>query len=608
VAALLLSWPLVLHLDTALIGFPSIDSQDTLTLRGLFASMLLAPENWPLSADAWYPIGYPILLLTPNLLDHLTAAPLVWLLPFPLADNIWWLSVLMLNGWAAHRLGRRAGGSEGAGWLCGLAFMASEPLLREANLHHAPQAMVFWAPLYLEAILDLREGRGEVRRAAIRAGIFLALSGLSYWYLAFFLGLASIPLLWGIPLRALAWTGGTAGLISAPFLLYQLIGWDSRPLTSHEVTLAPATGTADSFSAISESSWFVTQHGSEPLWLWSGAPMDMSNQVSIVLLIAALIGARSSPHRGRLLGMAGIGAIMVLGPYLRWGGELVTVGESAIMLPFGWLAELHPFIERLTWPERWGVIIPLALLPLAARCPRPWLLLPLLLLEAPLRSDNFPLQHSRLDSQLCWRQLAHAPGAILELPAWNLRRYQRASQTGLHQRLHGRPIVNPLLLPPGAETPEEWIEFTTEQPALLALRDFEAGQFPTLSASSTKALQEVGISAIVVDAEPGGVLATKGALNRFRTLRVESLEDGVVQLPSRSLSDQLGAPIDLGCALVWWLETEIEPPEAIEDGNAWREETRAWMVDHPAPDLDTLIEPTWNRLRVPQGDSRSATR
>ena len=247
-AALILSWPLALHLDSALLGFPSIDSHDTLTLRGLFASLLLSPEAWPLSTDAWFPIGYPILLLMPNLLDHLMAAPLVWLLPFPVADNLWWMVVMMLHGWAAHRLGRRAGGSEGAGWLCGLAFMISEPLLREANLHHSPQALVFWAPLYLEAILDLREGRGEVRRAAVRAGIFLALSGLSYWYLAFFLGLASIPLLWGLPRRPLAWTGGVSGVICAPFVLHQLIGWDSRPLTSHEVVLAPATGTPESFA------------------------------------------------------------------------------------------------------------------------------------------------------------------------------------------------------------------------------------------------------------------------------------------------------------------------------------------------------------------------
>jgi hypothetical protein len=602
-ASVVFTWPLVLHLDQALMGYPSIDSQDTLSLRGLVAELLLNPGDWPQSQDVYFPIGYPILLLTPNLLDHLTAAPLVWLLPFPLADNLWWLFILTLNGWAAHRLGRRVGESEGAAWLCGLAFLVSEPLLREANLSHAPQSMLFWAPLYLEAVLDLRDDRGSAKRAAIRAGIFLALAGLSYWYLAFFLVLSSLPLLWGIPLRNLSWTGGISAVLTAPFLLHQLVGWNSRPLTSRDIELAPASDVPESFSVIDEAHVFVTQHGSEPLWFLGGAPIDMSSQVSLVLLVAAGLGVRSSPHRWRLLGMAAVGATMVLGPYLRWGEDVVTIGGHPILLPFGWLMELSPVFERLTWPERWGIILPLALLPLAARAPRPWLWIPLLLIEAPIRSDNLPLQHSRLDTQLCWRELTDAPGAILELPAWKLRRYQRASQTGLHQRLHGRPLVNELALPPGATPPEEWMRFTTDQPALLALRDFEAGKFPAFETQDIRALREAGISAIVVDAEPGGVLATPGALNRFRVLDLGSTQNGVTKLPDRSLSDQLGTPIDLGCALVWWLEPDVEPPTPVEDGDAWREEAALWMRENPAPVLNTLIEPTWNRLRVDQASS-----
>ena len=142
-----------------------------------------------------------------------------------------------------------------------------------------------------------------------------------------------------------------------------------------------------------------------------------------------------------------------------------------------------------------------------------------------------------------------------------------------------------------------------DQPALLALRDFEAGKFPAFETQDIRALREAGISAIVVDAEPGGVLATPGALNRFRVLDLGSTQDGVTKLPDRSLSDQLGTPIDLGCALVWWLEPDVEPPTPVEDGDAWREEAALWMRENPAPVLNTLIEPTWNRLRVDQASS-----
>ena len=33
------------------------------TLRGLFAGLLSSPDSWPRSTEAWFPIGYPILLL-----------------------------------------------------------------------------------------------------------------------------------------------------------------------------------------------------------------------------------------------------------------------------------------------------------------------------------------------------------------------------------------------------------------------------------------------------------------------------------------------------------------------------------------------------------------
>ena len=314
-AAIAITWPLATELDQSLIGYPTIDSQDTVTLRGLVATMLTEPGTWPVSTGAYYPVGYPILLLTPNLLDHLTAAPFIWLFPFPLADNLWWWMVLVLNGWSAHRLGRRVGKTEGAGWFCGLAFMVSEPLLRETNLHHAPQAMLFWAPLYVEAILDLREQNGSPRRAATRAGVFLALSGLSYWYLAYFLVLSTLPLLWGLPRASLIRLSGVTAVLTAPFLLPQLVGWGSRPLTSHAVPLAPAKGLSESFDAIpSTTGQFVAQHGSEPMWFWSGAPMDLSNQISLILLVAAILGARHSPHRLPLVLMATIGGVMVLGP------------------------------------------------------------------------------------------------------------------------------------------------------------------------------------------------------------------------------------------------------------------------------------------------------
>ena len=578
-----LTWPLVLDPGSVLIGFPSIDAQDTVMLRGLVAELLTHPWDWPSSGQVYWPTGYPVGLLTPNVLDHLTAAPFVWLLPFPWADNLWWLTVLVLNGLCAHRLGRAVGGSEGAGWLAALALLTSEPLLRETNLHHAPQAMVMWGPLYLEALLRLQ--REPRLRTAALAGLWLALTGQSYWYYALFLGLGSVPLLpWREP-RHLATLLGVAAAVCAPVLLPQLLSWDVRPLTSGAMVPAPTTA-HPSFAAIPQDQVFSAMHGNDLLWWWRSTPIDTANRVPLSLVIAAVLGfagwrAADRPRaRWGLTFLAFLAGLMLMGPWLRQGEALWTDGSNAVRLPFQWMRDLHPFLARLTWPERWGWLVPLGLAGLAARTRWPAMFAVLIALENLALSANAPLQLTDVRHQACWARLAEAPGALVILPF--RRGGLRASEVGVQQRRHGRPLVNPVMLPPGALPPEAWHAWLEDSSMLQSLLAFEAGeeaQDPGPAALS--ALHDAGVNAIVVDAEPGRML-TRGGVNRY--------EAGVGRF--------LGAPIDLGCALVWWLDPDAPAPTGLEDGDAWRDAARAWKSAHLTPELDSLIEPTWDRLQT----------
>ena len=510
--ALGMTWPLVLSPGGAYVGFANIDALDTMTLRGLIAQ--LSPSEAPWTDGVFFPVGYPVLHLTPNVLDHLTGAVLDWVLPVPLSDNLWWLLVLTLNGWCAHRLGRRLGESEAAGWLCGVAFLLSEPVARETNLHHAPQAMVFWGPLYLEAVLALRAAP-SARRAAL-AGLWLAGAGWSYWYFAFFLGLSSLPLLLlaRIPLLHLGMLGGTALLVAAPGLAPWLLWFSDLAITAMSPP-DPAQPSA-SYAALPQAQAFITQHGSDPLFWLRRGPVDVSNRVSLSLLVAAGLGAWRSPRwaAAGLGAMALLGAAMVLGPYLRWGDEVVLLGGTQpVSLPFRWLGSLHPFLGRLTWPERWGVVISLGLAGLAARAPRPALLAAVIGIESLLVSANLPVQVTTLRFEKCWAELSHATGAILELP--QRRPGLRAARVGVHRRFHRRPVINPLLLPPGVETPEEWKEWKEAQPLLQFVRTFESGKWPDdPGAESIRAMQQAGVSALVLDTEPG-VMLTEGQLNRY---------------------------------------------------------------------------------------------
>jgi len=566
------TWPLVLSPGSAYLGFANIDALDTMTLRGLIAST--KPWLAPWTDAVFYPVGYPAMQLTPNLLDHLSGAVLDAVLPFPLSDNVWWWSVLVLNGLAGHRLGRRLGGSEASGWLCGGALLLCEPVAREANLHHAPQAMLFWVPLYLDALLALRDNPSW-RRGAL-AGLWLAGAGWSYWYYALFLSVASLPLLWGVPLVALAALAATAALVAAPGLLPWLVMFDDMSITSMSPP-DPAKPPA-SYAALPDGQQFITQHGNDPLfWLRSG-PIDTANRVSVALLVAAGLGARRLDRRllAGLLGWTAIGGLMVMGPYLRWGDEVALLGGQPISLPFRWLGQLHPFLGRLTWPERWGIVFSVGLIALAARAPRPLWFAALIAAESVWLSGNLPVQVTTLRHERCWTALDGASGAILELPM--RRPGLRTPRVGVHRRFHRRPVVNPILLPPGVEPPEGWQQWKQEEPLIAYLQTFESGRWPPdPGASAVSSLQAAGISAIALDVEPETLL-TPGQINRFRA----------------GLGKHFGPPIDLGCALVWWLDASAPPPAAIDDGEAWRKAAKKWKAAHPEPELDTLIQPTWD--------------
>ncbi len=559
---------------SSLPGFDNVDLWDTVMLRGAVAELLRDPARAPWSEAVFAPGGYPILELTPNLLDHLTGALFDLLLPFPLSDGLWWLVVLSLNGLAAHALGRKLGGSEGAGWLFAAAFALSEPIAREANLHHAPQAMAFWGPWFVLALLRLRER--PTAAAAALAGALLGLAGLSYWYGALFLGLGCLPLLWGIPALRLFQLGLVTAAVSAPFLLPFLLSWGEIPLTAGAEP-PPAMGMPEGIAALGAREGFVAWHGNDPAFFLRREPMDISNRVSPVLLLAAVLGARQS-GRGPWLWMAGLGAVMVLGPVLMWAQEPLRVGGHTIPLPFAWLRALHPFLERLTWPERFGVLIPLGLGALAVRAPRPALWGLALVIESFALSRNLPLQAVDLADRSCHAELeGGAPGAVLELP---LRRPGMMSQRpGVHRRFHGRPSANPILLPPGARPPEAWEAWQDDQPLLRALDRLDKASLSAVGEAEVEALRASGVAVLLLDAEPGVLL------RRTDLLRTEE-----------ALTSLLGPPVDLGCALAWWLGEGEAPFEASpEEGAAWREEAWTRKQEAEVVDLPTLIRPARNR-------------
>ncbi|HJN72479.1 MAG TPA: hypothetical protein QGF58_00980 [Myxococcota bacterium] len=555
----LLTWPL--PMGGSVLGYPNVDLLDTITLRGLFAG-----------GAAYFPVGYPLHLLLPNVLDHALGWPLAKLLPFPLSDNLWWLLVLVGNGLAGHWMGWRLSGDHLVAAFAGCAWLCSDWLLREANLHHAPQALALFAPLCLaHAIPALRGGS---RTDALLGGLFLGLASVAYWYFGLFLGVALLTQLRRSTWRRALEGAGVALLIAGPLLAWTLAHAAQMPLADPAVTPAPLQVPGD-VSALPESMRFVAQHGTDPALPFRGEPLDRSNRVPLVLLGLAAAGLVLR-REWRLLAMALTGLVFSLGPFLKLGEDLVLVGEDPLSLPFRWLGSLHPFLERLHWPERWGLLIPLGLIPLALRVPRVQLLTPLLVAEVLLLSGNAPLQTWDVSDLEGWRAVEAADGAVLELPL--SRGGLAAPLVGLHARYHRRAIVNPLLLPPGEAPPEAWQDWVHSQPLVEAILELENGGNPgDPGPDAVRSLAEEGVGAIALDALPGSVM--KGS----QVIRSR-----------QQLSKLLGDPEDHGCVLVWWVKPPRWQTEPVDNGHAWREGVEERYEETARPELNTLIEPVWN--------------
>lgn len=568
--------------NTRTVGIPSIDSLDTAMLRGLVANAVT--QGTSTTDFIYYPVGYPVWQLTPNVLDHLTALPFVLSLPFPLADNLWWWLMLSANGIAAHWMGLRVGGNHTTGLLAGVGFVTADAVLREANLHHAPQVMLAWAPILLALLLTPSNER--TTRTALAAGFALSMGALAYWYSGLFAALAFLPLLLRQTPRHLVLGASATLLLCGPFLLPQLWGWDERPLTSG-ATLAPPRGVSASYATLPESEQFIAWHGTDPLFWIRDVTSDTSNRVPISLIIAAIVGAIRWDRATRfaLAFVVIVGAVMVLGPVLRWGDDIALVGGHPLALPFRGFRALHPFFERLTWPERWGWLIPLGLVALALRAPKPhWFALAFLAENAVL-SNNFTVAHGDLRHEVCWRSLHSTTGAVVELP---LDRGLKAARAAVHGRMHGHPVVNPVLLPPGARPPDDWADWAAASPLMTYLSRIERGQ-PTEAPTEAErqAWVESGITVIALDVEPGAG-ARPAVERRIRT----------------ALTQHLGDPIDLGCANIWWLDPIATPPIGLEQGTDWRDEAAAWKKANPAPELDVLIQPMWDELRTTRKGNR----
>lgn len=473
------------NITSDLIGYWGSDQMDTISL------------HWAVFKPTahFYPDGFNFWRLTPNILDHISFWPLQQTVSFPLNLNLWWIGILWLNAVSAHWMIRQGLGKHNTAWLVGVVYLLGEPMLREVNWGHAPQSMWFPALLSLGYWFKWESSghRIHLRLSSLYGGLL----GWTYLFYAPFLIVFMLPRLWHAK-----WTISAQWLLGIVLMLIPNLYWIWH--ISPEMTTIPTP-------PLINGQTLIDLHSNNWLWWYKSTPVDIANQMSVVVLIA-LGWILLFPRNNQSEKSFGIWGLLV--------GGLFLMGTNT---PLFELFHSFPFLNRLQWPERFGLIALTGVVLLIAHLPKPMWFIPLILVEMPLRSENIPLHTVSLRPYECYRSLQQHNGAILSLPIkegpdlYNLH--------GLFQQLHHRDLVNPFILPPFVSPPLQW-EQQRMEPWLLQLD----GEIP-LSTLTMKALSDKNITSVIVDKHWVPTFQQQQIIQRLLPL--------------------LGKPQDLGCVYHW---------------------------------------------------------
>ncbi len=383
ILAVVFTWPLLLHVDTHVIGeFPG-DNFEYVWKTWWIADALRRGESPLVYPYMGYPDGYELAQSEITPIHTVLLLPLTLTLGEVVTYNLAMLLTVVLSGWFVFLLCRRWYPKVPApiAFIAGMEFALCP--YRVGRIHgHLNLAGTQYLPLALIALdrwLDSRRTRD-----AFFIGLSVALAGLSSWYYAFMLGVMMPVYLLarGDGLRAMladrrSWAGlGTAlltvAVLAGPFLIPYL------QLAGQGVTNVPMENVV--FWAASPVDYIVPnpRHivwGSAVqrlLWPFSeaGLPYEFMIAIGWVTLVFGFIGwRRTAGKRWRATKwMIGVAFVLSLGPELKIGP--LPVG---VPLPLRLLWEVVPGIDTVRSWGRFSVFVLIGMVALAAAGASMWL-------------------------------------------------------------------------------------------------------------------------------------------------------------------------------------------------------------------------------------------
>ncbi len=512
-------------------GSADVDFWGTQWFYWLVGRRVLAAEPFAHTDLIFHPWGKEVYLHTGgNVVDAFAALPFRYVLGPVVGYNAFLAAILVTNGIAGARLGGVLGagpqGRMGAGLLAALAPF----VLWELHGGRPTQAILAPAALFLAAWL--RPLGPRPGREGLVAGLWMGLTGLTYWFFAIFCAIAAglaLPLRWrGLPRDLRGELRFHSAAVAVALLLAMPLAWPMlRALQEGAVPGLLTIGEGDFLPQTAEG-WQIGVQALDPLLLQAGfyvltpAGLDLVEPIGVVSLLAVLLAAAGLWRRsGAWMGLLPIGGLLLvaagplLEPRLLWP-NLFYEGLVALVSP----------LARLWWPARAVAIFTLLLLPFAAlaldRLPRGGLLLlfGLLLGEGGLLGLWPPAKVSAAVPPI-YPCLARGEGAVIELPV------EGHPERQLYQALHGRPRFGGMLEDNPVFAPEAHRAFRAEDPGTAALIALSEGRKAPPGPLDLGPLRALGFTAVVVErAALGGVRPTAAA----------------ARLAERALVAQLGRP------------------------------------------------------------------
>ncbi len=363
-AAIVLTFPLILHLDDRIVGDPAHPApRAELALE----SMTLAEferANVPRfyqTTQFNYPTGQDMGPRIGRSMNLLAFIPFGLLLPLVPAHNVYVLFLLAATGVAVYLLGRSQRLAPPFALVCGLAYLFSAYVALKLDMGFVQKSFYVWLPLALLfalRVVDRRKPRDAVFAGGLLFAMYITYAIYAAWALILVGLLAVYALVFRRDWRAAALLGAAVAVMGVLAAVVDLVYAQPTGYLLAESNERPYQGVSDPIAP-----WQLLRY-------YIHAPTDRISGVSAIGLACAVFAAIKGGGKQRFWGIA----VAVLLCFLF--GRHVEVFGLNVPAPMYPVFEYFPVREAIYTPIR-SLPVTLLLLSLAVgwtaqRLARPW--------------------------------------------------------------------------------------------------------------------------------------------------------------------------------------------------------------------------------------------